>query len=197
MIRFPAALLGSAPRPNSEPSDNQLAWTPDVRRLVVETAAGGAGPAQITGVWQVPATGGIASLLVGNATGVRAGRAGYPIGVPLSRATHFSFASPGVYLATDPDNRLWVATADGLHGRYLHTDVKSGCALTQYTWLAAGPALAYVTSCGGATGSTPTTRSTLYTIALTDQAARQLLSVDDLTQRAIDLAPAYRCVQCG
>ncbi len=206
-VTFPSGVLGNPTPPGSFPANNALAWSPDGRRLVVETLAEGEGPDRITGIWQVAATGGVASLLVGTAKGVRS--ADYPTDSPLNQPTHFAFSPDGRRLATDPEQnatydqaRFWIAASNGTGGRFLDLGLsrRRGCALAQYAWLNDGVGLAYVTvrGTGANTGKGPLIRATLYTVLLGAGQPRELLHIDDVKQDLLRLTPAaYRCVACG
>jgi hypothetical protein len=99
----------------------------------------------------------------------------------------------------DPDNRLWVAHADGTQGRFYDLHLARGCVLAQSTWLADSSGLAYVTVCAGAApGSSPVlVRSRLYSITMHGATPHLLYALNDPDQGQVDLAPAYRCVYCG
>jgi Tol biopolymer transport system component len=163
-IRFPSGVLGHDIPPGSYPSGDGLAWRPDGHSLVFATLGEGAGPSDVTGIWQVADTGGSAHLLIGTPAGVR--EEGYPAGSPLRQPMHFMFSPNGAYLATDPDNRLWVAHADGTQGRFFDLHVASRCVLAQSTWLADSSGLAYVTVCTVPGTSPVLVRSRLYSITV-------------------------------
>jgi Tol biopolymer transport system component len=144
-IRFPRGALGRDIPPGSYPSGDGLTWRPDGHSLVFATLGEGAGPPNVTGIWQVADSGGSAHLLIGTSAGVR--EEGYPAGSPLQQPTRFMFSPNGAYLATDPDNRLWVAHADGTQGRFYDLHLARDCVLAQSTWLADSSGLAYVVLC--------------------------------------------------
>jgi hypothetical protein len=136
-----------------------------------------------------------AHLLIGTPAGVR--EEGYPAVSPLQQPTHFMFSPNAAYLAMDPDNRLWVAHADGTQGRFYDLQLARNCVLAQSTWLADSSGLAYVTPCTVPSSSTVLVRSRLYSIAVHGATPHLLYALTDPDQGNVDLAPAYRCVDCG
>jgi Tol biopolymer transport system component len=80
-IRFPRGALGRAIPPGSYPSGDGLTWRPDGHSFVFATLGEGAGPPNVTGIWQVADTGGSVHLLIGTPAGAR--EEGYPAGSPL------------------------------------------------------------------------------------------------------------------
>ena len=194
-IRFPRGALGRAIPPGSYPSGDGLTWRPDGDSLVFATLGEGAGPPNVTGIWQVADSGGSAQLRIGTPAGVR--EEGYPAGSPLQQPTHFMFSPNGAYLAMDPDNRLWVAHADGTQGRFYDLHLARNCVLAQSTWLADSSGLAYVTLCTVPGSSSVLVRSRLYSITVHGATSRLLYALTDPDQGKVDLAAAYRCVDCG
>ena len=122
---------------------------------------------------------------------------GYPAGSPLQQPTHFMFSPNGAYLAMDPDNRLWVAHADGTQGRFFALHLARNCVLAQSTWLADSSGLAYVTLCTVPSSSPVLVRSRLYSITVHGATPHLLYALTDPDQGKLDLAPAYGCVDCG
>jgi WD40 repeat protein len=194
-IRFPSGALGRPILPGSYPSGDGLTWRPDGRHLVFATLGKGAGAPGVTGIWQVADTGGRAQLLIGTPAGVR--EESYPAGSPLQQPTHFLFSPNGAYLAMDPDNRLWVAHADGTQGRFYDLHLARNCVLAQSTWLADSSGLAYVTLCTVPNSSPVPVRSRLYSITVHGATPHLLYALTDPDQGKVGLAPAYRCVDCG
>ena len=170
-------------------SGDGLTWRPDGRSLVFATLGEGAGPPNVTGIWQIADTGGSAHLLIGTPAGVR--EKGYPAGSPLQQPTHFMFSPNGAYLAMDPDNRLWVAHADGTQGRFFALHLARGCVLAQSTWLADSSGLAYVTLCAVPSSSSVPVLSRLYSITVHGATPHLLYALTDPDQGKLDLAPAY------
>jgi hypothetical protein len=107
------------------------------------------------------------------------------------------FSPNGVYLATDPDNRLWVAHADGTQGRFFDLHLAGNCMLAQSAWLADSSGLAYVVLCRIPNRDAVT--STLYSVTLTG--APHLLahvhSANSADQDELQLAPPHRGVTGG
>jgi dipeptidyl aminopeptidase/acylaminoacyl peptidase len=195
-IRFPSGALGRAIPPGSYPSGDGLTWRPDGHGLVFATLGEGAGPPNVTGIWQVADSGGSAHLLIGTPAGVR--EKGYPAGSPLQQPTRFMFSPNGAYLATDPENRLWVAHADGTQGRFFDLHLARDCVLTQSTWLADSSGLAYVVLCLIPNRNAVT--ATLYSLTLTGAPPHllaHLYSANSADQDDLQVAPSYRCVACG
>jgi hypothetical protein len=176
--------------PGSYPNGTGLTVAPDGKHLLFATIHRGEGYG-ISGIWSVPLSGGLATRVLGTATGIQ-GRA--PFGTAVTRATQFQVSPNGRYLATDPSNNLWIRDRTGqAHTIHLPAPQKS-CALSQWTWLADSSGFAYVIEC-----STPAQGSlTLSTVSLGGTARHTLLRVTPMGDgRAIDLAPATRCVACG
>ena len=194
-IRFPRGALGRAIPPGSYPSGDGLTWRPDGHSLVFATLGEGTGPPNVTGIWQVADSGGSAHLLIGTPAGVREN--GYRSGSPLQQPTHFMVSPNGAYLAMDPDNRLWVAHADGTQGRFYDLHLTRNCVLAQSTWLADSSGLAYVLVCAAPSSSSVLVRSCLYSIMVHGATPYLLYALTDPDQGKVDLAPAYRCVACG
>jgi dipeptidyl aminopeptidase/acylaminoacyl peptidase len=195
-IRFAIGTLGRDIPPGSYPSGDGLTWRPDGRSLVFATLGEGAGPPNVTGIWQVADTGGSAHLLIGTPAGVR--EKGYPAGSPLQQPTDFMFSPNGAYLATDPDNRLWGAHADGTQGRFFDLHLAHDCVLAQSTWLADSSGLAYVVLCLIPNHNAVT--ATLYRLTLTGAPPHLLAhiySANSADQDELQVAPSYRCVACG
>jgi dipeptidyl aminopeptidase/acylaminoacyl peptidase len=194
-IRLPRGALGGAIPPGSYPSGHGLTWWPDGRGFVFATIEEGEGPPNVTGIWQVADTGDSAHLLIGTPAGLR--QTGSPAVSPLQQPTHFMFSPNGVYLATDPDNRLWVAHADGTRGRFFDLHLAGNCMLAQSAWLADSSGLAYVVLCRIPNRDAVT--STLYSVTLTG--APHLLahvnSANSADQDELQLAPPHRGVTGG
>ncbi len=207
-ITFPPQLLSANPGnvapPGSYPSADGLAWTADGKHVLVSTVGRGEG-FSLTGIWQAPATGGNAKLLVGTPAVIRqqSGTSG-----PLKDATSFELSPDRRHLATDPDAgrgntrdyRLWIGDAAGKAGRYLdlHLSGHPNCVLAQYGWLVTGTGLAYVVTCSGTLGSAGSSiTSYLFTVAVDGTAIHQLAEVADPSQDALQVANGERCVQCG
>jgi len=193
-IRFPAGALGlrNGNIPVSAPGNDPI-WTPDGRGLLLSTQSVGAGPPDITGIWHVGSGGGLAHLAIGTASGVRRGPSA--VGSSLGQATRFLLSPDRTLLATDPSRGLWVASADGGHGRFLPVAVPRLCVLAQFTWLRDGSGLAYVQTCRS--GDAGLARMTLFSVRLNGSSPRQLYAAISADQLAVDLGPAYRCVLCG
>ena len=194
-IRFPAGALGvrNGNIPVSAPGNDPI-WVPDGRGLLLSTQLVGEGPPSITGIWRVDSGGGLAHLAIGTASGVRRGVPG--MGGPFAQATRFLLSPDRTLLATDPPRGLWVATADGSHGRFLPVTVPRLCVLAQFAWLRDNSGLAYVQTCPTG-GAAATVRMTLFSVRLNGSRPRQLYAATAADQQAIDLGPAYRCVLCG
>ena len=198
-IRFPKGILTRAPSSpkqfppfGSFPSGDGLAWTADSRHLVISTIGRGAG-GSLTGLWRVAQTGGIAQLFVGTQSDIKEHMPASPV---VNGATGFLFSPNLRRLATDPDNRFWVAGASGQHGHFTNTYIPRGCVLAQYTWLPDSSGLAYVTECTVPSSGSILLRLNLYTVKL-GASPRPSLGVIDREPDALDLAPARRCVACG
>ena len=136
----------------------------------------------------------MAHLAIGTASGVRRG----PLAMsgPFAQATRFLLSPDRALLATDPPHGLWVATADGGHGRFLPVSVPRFCVLAQFAWLRDNSGLTYVQICPSGEGAA-IARMTLFSVRLDGSAPRQLYAATSANQQAIDLGPAYRCVACG
>jgi Tol biopolymer transport system component len=175
--------------------DNDVTWSPDGRNLLFGTILTGEGWQQLTGIWEVGASGGMAHLLIGTLAAVRDGR--LPSGSSLNGATHWAYSPDHKMLATDPQNGLWVASAAGTHGRVLPVVLRPSCAIATYAWLHDGTGLAYLRICTvpGSTGGE--TQSTLFVARLGAVPPRSLVQLVGTDQSAIDIGPAYRCVGCG
>jgi len=119
-----------------------------------------------------------------------------PASPVVNGATGFLFSPNLRRLATDPDNRFWVAGASGQHGHFTNTYIPRGCVLAQYTWLPDSSGLAYVTECTVPSSGSILLRLNLYTVKL-GASPRPSLGVIDREPDALDLAPARRCVACG
>ncbi len=192
-VRFPPGALGHAVPPGSYPASS-VVWLPNGRGFVVQTQAKGAGPSTPTGVWTVPASGGVAHLFVGTPAGVKGG--GYPAGTPLDQATRALFSPDRTRLATDPAGRLWLADAGGQHGYFLSLGLGRGCTLTQVTWLTTSAGLAYVAVCV-APGSIQV-QANLFTVdARRGAIPRRLYVLTGTDQTDLVIAPISRCVLCG
>lgn len=191
-IRFArGALGGSGLRdPGSYPVDVGLTWTADGRHVLFMTIGKGMGWAP-TGLWQAPAAGGMARLLIGSASGVRMGNMDPQPVPPLYGASHFALSPDRRLVALDPGNRLWVANADGTGGRFLNLDIRYPCGSTQFTWLADSSGLAYVREYYIPSGA----RFALYSIHLHGGRPRLLFKGDDGVLGALYLAPWQR--SCG
>jgi hypothetical protein len=194
-IRFPRGALGGAIPPGSYPSGHGLTWRPDGRGFVFATIEEGEGPPNVTGIWQVADTGGSAHLLIGTPAGVR--QTGYPAVSPLQQPTQFMFSPNGAYQATDPDNRLWVAHADGTQGRFVDLHLARHCMLAQSTWLADSSGLAYVVLCRIPNRDAVT--STLYSFTLTGapHLLAHVYSAHSADQDELQLAPPHRGITGG
>ena len=207
-IEFPPKMMAVSPgditSPGSFASADGLAWTADGQRLLLSTSGRGEGQF-ITGIWQVAAKGGTASLLLGTPSAVleRSATSG-----PLKGATHFELSPDGLHLATDPemgsgrarDDRLWVGDAKGHGGRYLdlHLSSHPNCVLVQYSWLVTGTGLAYVVTCVGSfTGAGSDITSYLFSVGIGGTNVAQLAEVADPHQYDLQISRSMRCVQCG
>jgi hypothetical protein len=189
-IRFPNGMLGKDRGRGSYPVGSNLAWTVDSRHLMISTFGRGAG-GSLTGLWRVPAGGGVAHLFVGTPVDVQEHD---PASPQVNGATGFLSSPNHRLLVTDPGNRFWVADATGEHGRFVSTDVSKGCVLAQYSWLPDNSGLAYVTEC--TVPGTGQLHLSLYSVSL-EARPRLLLRVVSKEPDAVDLAPAQRCVACG
>ncbi|MBV9281570.1 MAG: PD40 domain-containing protein, partial [Chloroflexi bacterium] len=91
-------------RGGSYPVGDGLTFADD-HHLLLGTVAKGAGY-QLTGVFIVPDTGGVARMVLGNGNSVH----GYPpFAPPLAGATQFQLSPDTRYTATDPNNHLWIS----------------------------------------------------------------------------------------
>jgi hypothetical protein len=190
-IRFRAGVLGRSSARGSHPVGDGLSFTRDGHHLLLATASNGMGYG-ITGVFQVPDTGGTARMILGTGNGVH----GYPpYGQALTGATQFQMSPNGRYLATDPKERFWI-TGGVAHPYAIAVPRGRSCALTQWTWLPDSSGLAYVTAC--TVPSTPlVVRLTLASVSVSGAWRHTLAVVQSRNQGAIDLAPAHRCIACG
>ena len=195
-IRFPAGALGlrTGNIPVSAPGNDPI-WTPDGRGFLLSTQSVGEGPPDITGIWHVGSGGGLAHLAIGTASGVRRGTPA--VGDQFAQATRFLPSPDRTLLATDPPRGMWVASADGSHGRVLPVTVPRLCVLAQFAWLRDNSGLAYVQTCGLLGGGAFMARMTLFSVRLDGSRPRQLYAATSADQQAVDLGPAYRCVACG
>jgi hypothetical protein len=203
-LRLPTWALGMrmAGVPWATPSD-ELAWTPNGRGFLFSTLAIHEGPPDVSGIWQVSASGGLAHLAIGTAAGLRDPRLRRT--GPLAGATHFQLSPNGTLLATDPLQRLWVGRPDGQAGRLLPARVPRLCVLAQYIWLRDSSGLAYVQLCSpdgqSSRGQTPAqelaAQATLFSVRLDSATPRQLYRASSADQQAIDLTASYQCVLCG
>ena len=194
-VRFPAGALGlrNGNIPVSAPGNDPV-WAPDGRGLLLSTQLVGEGFVNITGIWRVGSGGGLAHLAIGTASGVRHGTPA--VGDQFAQATRFLPSPDRTLLATDPPRGMWVASADGSHGRFLPVTVPRLCVLAQFAWLRDNSGLAYVQTCPSGGGAI-TARMTLFSVRLDGSRPRQLYAATSGDQQAVDLGPAYRCVACG
>ncbi len=202
-ITFPprspeAAVIGS-----------ELAWSADGRSLTFDTVTIGEAGGQITGIWRVPAGGGVAHLLIGQSVYSRplikeSGGGIVAVDPALEDATMFAVSPDDRYIVTNPAHvpagnqpvayRLWLLDANGTHGRSLAG--APSCALTQFAWLPMTTALAYVTECPSATTGTMVAR--LNSVTVNGAAPKELYSLAYTAGKrgapfgSIDLAPAAR-----
>lgn len=194
-IRFPVGALGlrNGNIPVSAPGTDPV-WAPDGHGFLLSTQRVGEGPPDITGIWRVGSGGGLAHLAIGTASGVRRG-------VPemsdqFAQATRFLLSPDRTLLATDPPRGLWVASADGSHGRFLPVAVHRLCVLAQFAWLRDNSGLAFVQTCPSGGGAI-TVRMTLFSVRLDGSWPRQPYAATSANKQTVDLEPAYRCVLCG
>lgn len=160
--------------------------------LEFPTVAMGTGH-QLTGLFVVPDRGGITRMAIGNGHGVHDVP---PFGPALEGATHFQYAPNRKYIATDPNNSLWIS---GQVARPLRIPIPhaGSCVLAQWTWLSDSSGLAYVTACTVAGSSPLRYRLTLGAVSLKGGKPAMLDTLESRNPQAIDLAPAYRCVGFG
>lgn len=201
VVQFPAGSLGHPIPPGSYP-DTMVWWTPNGRGFMVETLAKGEGPPSPTGLWQVNQKGGLAHLFVGTLAGVQ--KETYPPGSPLHADTRALFSPDQLRLVTNPDNRFWIADADGRHGRFINLHIAQTCTLVQFIWLSNSAGLAYIALCISPSSSAkgfPTTivmHASLFTIGMQRGARSHLLYAhDERNQTALYIAPISQCVLCG
>ncbi len=202
-ITFPARSPGAAV------IGPELAWSADGRSLTFDTVTIGEAGGQITGIWRVPAGGGMAHLLIGQSVYSRplakeSGGAVVAVNPALEDATTFAVSPDDRYIVTNPLHvpsgnqpvayRLWLLDANGTHGRALAG--APSCALTQVAWLPMTTALAYVTECPSATTGTMVAR--LNSVTVNGAAPKELYSLAYTAGKrgapfgSIDLAPAAR-----
>jgi hypothetical protein len=192
-IRLRPGILGTGVNPalGSYPVGDGLAFA-DNHHLLVGTVAKGEGY-QLTGVFIVPDTGGIARMVLGNGNGVH----GYPpFAPPLAGATQFRLSPERKYTATDPNNHFWIS-GEVAAPRTIPVPRGRSCVLSQWTWLPDSSGLAYVTACTISGVSPLHYRLTLATVSRAGGPPRMLYALRSKNQSAIDLAPTYRCVACG
>ncbi len=215
-VRFPSDMFsGRQPGGRGSSSDlNGLAWAPDGRHLVMQTSGAGEG-LRLTGLWQVADSGGVARLFVGTPAGVRQG--GYSTGAYafMSDAVRFALSPDGRYVLIDrslqgrepgQQSGFWLANADGTQGRLLNPAslVSLVCCtrtLAQSVWLTDSSGLAFVSlqvinGTSGTPSSGPPIRAQLYGIGL-NGVSHLLYQLTDPDQGAMDIAPAFGCVECG
>jgi hypothetical protein len=191
-VTFPHGSLGStngAP-PGSYPTGADLAVAPDGHHLVFATISRGEGYG-ISDVWEVPVTGGRATRILGIASEARPRPA---FAAALTNATQFQYSPNHRFLATDPNNHLWVRRSSGGTAHVVSLHLARSCVLAQWMWLADSSGFAYVTAC-----STPSGGSmTLGTVSRNGTSRHALQTVRPYGDGSgIDLAPATRCVGCG
>jgi hypothetical protein len=194
VARFRQGVLSAPTNPTrgSFPVGDGLTFTADGQHLLFATVAKGEGY-QLTGIFRVPAAGGVARRILGMAKGVR----GFaPFGPQLEGATQFQLSPNGSYLATDPNNRFWIG-GQGAHASTVAVPRGRSCVVSQWTWLPDSSGLAYVTACTVAGSSPIRYRLTLGTVPRAGGSAHILYTLDTANQAAIDLAPIYRCTACG
>ncbi len=187
----------------------ELAWSVDGRSLTFDTVTIGEAGGQITGIWRVPASGGVAHLLIGQSVYSRplakeSGGVGVTVIPSLEGATTFAVAPDGRYIVTNPAHvpagnqpvayRLWLLDENGTHGRALAG--APSCALTQFAWLPLTAALAYVTECPSTTTGTMVAR--LNSVTVHGAPPRELYALAYTAGKrgtpfnSIDLAPEAR-----
>ncbi len=197
-VLFRSRILSNGnPHRGSVPVGDGLTYTDSrfpsrLHTLEFPTVAMGAGY-QVTGLFLVSDRGGTARMALGNGHGVHGVP---PFGPALEGATHFQYAPNRKYIATDPNNSLWIS---GQVARPFRIPIPhaGSCVLSQWTWLSDSSGLAYVTTCTVG-GSNPLRyRLTLGTVSLKGGKPAVLDTIESRNPQAIDLAPAYRCVGCG
>ena len=197
-VHFRSGILSNGdPHRGSVPVGDGLTYTDSrfpsrLHTLEFPTVAMGAGY-QVTGLFLVSDRGGTARMALGNGHGVHGVP---PFGPTLEGATHFQYAPNRKYIATDPNNSLWIS---GQVARPFRIPIPhaGSCVLAQWTWLSDSSGLAYVTTCTVG-GSNPLRyRLTLGTVSLKGGKPAVLDTIESRNPQAIDLAPAYRCVGCG
>jgi hypothetical protein len=175
--------------------NGDVTWMPDGRDFRFSTIILGAGFAQLTGMWEASARGGLARLVTGTPDTVRHGV--LPTGSPLDGASHWTYSPDRTMLATDPREGLWVSTASGTRGRALPVTMPRGCVMAQYAWLNDGTGLAYLRVCAVSGPTAGERQSTLFVASLSDASSRILLQKTSIDYAVIDIGEAYRCVLCG
>lgn len=197
-VHFRSGFLSTGgPNRGSVPVGDGLTYTDSrfpsrLHTLEFPTVATGAGY-RITGLFLVPDRGGTARMTLGNGHAVH----GIPPFDPaLEGATHFQYAPNRKYLATDPNNSLWIS---GEVARRFRIPIPhaGSCVLAQWTWLSDSSGLAYVTACTVAGSSPLRYRLTLGAVSLKGGKPAMLDTLESRNPQAIDLTPAYRCVGCG
>lgn len=168
-----------------------LTFSADSRHLLFATARGGAGYG-LTGVFQVPATGGVAQLDLGNGNELHNRP---PFSPALENATQFQLSPDRRYIATDPNNHFWISGAVA-HPYTIPVLQAVSCVVSQWTWLPNSSGIAYVTACT-IPGNQPLYRLTLSTVSVNGGPPHILRRFDARDQQAIDLAPSYRCIGCA
>jgi len=176
---------------SSSPVPGGLAISQDGRHLLFATQGGGPGY-RLTGVFQVPLTGGFAQIILGNENALRERP---PFSPALDNATRFQLSPDRRYMATDPNNHFWISGA-ATSPHIISVLKPSSCVVSQWTWLPNSSGLAYVTACT-IPGNQPLYRLTLSTVSVNGGSPHVLRRLDARDQQAIDLAPSYRCVACG
>jgi hypothetical protein len=111
-------------------------------------------------------------------------------------ATHWTLSPDQHMIAADPERGLWVAGAEGKHGRLFPITMQPSCVLAQYEWSRDGASLAYLKLCAKL-GSTGEVESTLFIRSLKGAPSHLVAHLVSKDQAAIDIGVPYRCVLCG
>lgn len=132
-----------------------------------------------------------AHLVIGTPARVR----GHPApAAHLAGATHMFGSPDGRYLVVDPAAGFWVEDTSTLRGHLVPTSLQPHCVVSQAAWMGGERAIAFVQTCR-LTGDV--FRSTLWSVAISSDTPRRLLSAIDYQPDAISIDTVYRCLGCG
>jgi hypothetical protein len=157
IVRFPGGALGARQTGNqtfpASMGGGNLSWIAG-EHLLFDTIRSGEG-GTMTGVWQAPASGGVAHQIIGSATDVRAGN---DTDGPLAGAYGFALSPDRARLAVATRKGFYLVRVDGTRGQLLAFSASQRRGLGGLAWLGDDSGIVYVMvrqgSSPGSCGST-------------------------------------------